>query len=373
LTLYDALLLVSFGGPEAPDEVMPFLERVTAGRGVPRERLEAVSHHYLALGGVSPINDQNRALLAALRAELDRRGIGLQVAWGNRNSAPYLADTLRELHAGGARRVLAIVTAAYASYSGCRQYREDLAAALDETGLTDVAVDKVRLYFDHPGFLEPFVDGVATAMGRFASGGVPLDGVRLLATTHSIPQSMAEASGSPGAHASGSGGAYVAQHEAALELLLAGVRERGLATPPARLVYQSRSGSPQVPWLEPDINDALRDAREDGAKAVIVVPLGFVSDHVEVVWDLDHEALETAEALGVQLVRVPTPGTHPAFVSGLVDLVEERLHDVPAADRPAGAGEPWPDRCPPGCCANLRAPRPAVAGSDETSPIPAGA
>ena len=373
MTKYDALLLVSFGGPEAPDEVMPFLERVTAGRGVPRERLEAVSHHYLALGGVSPINDQNRALRAALRKELDRRGFDLPVAWGNRNSAPYLADTLRDLHEHGARRVLAIVTAAYASYSGCRQYREDLAAALDETGLADLAVDKVRLYFDHPGFIEPFVDGVATALARFACCDVPFDGVRLLATTHSIPQSMAEASGPPGAHPSGSGGAYVAQHEAALDLLLAGVRARGLATPSARLVYQSRSGSPQVPWLEPDINDALRDASADGARAVILVPLGFVSDHVEVVWDLDHEALETAEELGMQLVRVPTPGTHPAFVGGLVDLVEERLKDVPAALRRARAGDPWPDRCPPGCCANLRGPRPAVAGSEEASPIPAGA
>ena len=197
MTSYDALLLVSFGGPESPDEVMPFLERVTAGRGVPRERLEAVSHHYLALGGVSPINDQNRALLAALREELDRRDIALPVAWGNRNSVPFLADTLRDLHAQGARRVLAVVTAAYASYSGCRQYREDLAAALDETGLTDLEIDKVRLYADHPGFIEPFVDGVATALARFACCDVPFDGVRLLATTHSIPNSMADAPGRP--------------------------------------------------------------------------------------------------------------------------------------------------------------------------------
>jgi ferrochelatase len=184
---------------------------------------------------------------------------------------------------------------------------------------------------------------------------------------------MAEASGPPGAYPAGSGGANVAPHEAALEAVIEGVRRRGLATPPARLVYQSRSGSPQTPWLEPDINDALREARADGATAVIVVPLGFVSDHVEVVWDLDHEALETAAELGIQLVRVPTPGTHPAFVGGLVDLVEERLHEVPAALRPAGAAGPWPDRCPPGCCANLRAPKPAVAGSDETAPVSARA
>jgi ferrochelatase len=369
---YDALLLVSFGGPESPAEVMPFLERVTAGRGIPRERLEAVSHHYLAFGGVSPINDQNRALVAALRAELERRGIDLPLAWGNRNSAPFLADALRELHAQGARRVLAVVTAAYASYSGCRQYREDLAAAVAEAGLADLELDKVRPYFDHPGFIEPFVDGVAAALARAACCDVPFGSIRILASTHSIPVAMAEASGPPGAYPAGAGGAYVAQHEAALEAIVAGVRARGLATPPARLVYQSRSGSPTVPWLEPDVNDALREAHADGAGTVIVCPIGFVSDHVEVAWDLDREAMDTAAELGLQLVRVPTPGTHPAFVGGLVDLVEERVRDVQAASRPAGDAGPWPDRCPPGCCANPRGPRPAVAGSDEV-PIAAPA
>jgi len=362
---YDALLLVSFGGPEGPDEVMPFLERVTHGRGVPRDRLEAVSHHYQALGGVSPINAQNRALLAALRPALDRRGIDLPLAWGNRNSPPFIADTLRELHAAGARRVLAITTAAYASYSGCRQYREDLATAIAETGLRDLEVDKVRLYFDHPGFVEPFVDGVARSLGGLAASGVQFEAVRILCTTHSIPLAMAEASGPPGTVRTGRGGAYVAQHTAVIGALLDGLRARGLATPPVQLVYQSRSGAPHVPWLEPDINDALRDARADGAEAVIVVPIGFVSDHVEVVWDLDHEAVETAQELGLLLHRVPTPGTHPAFVEALVGLIEERVRDVPLALRPAGPAGAWPDRCPRDCCANPRAARPAVAGSDE--------
>jgi ferrochelatase len=373
VTSYDAIVLVSFGGPESPEEVMPFLERVTRGRGVPRDRLEAVSHHYLALGGVSPINDQNRALLAALRPALDRRGIAAPLAWGNRNSAPFISDTLQALHDAGARRVLAIVTAAYASYSGCRQYREDLAAALAEAGIDDMVVDKVRLYYDHPGFLEPFEDGIADALCRLGESGVPFEAVRLLFTTHSVPLAMAEASGPPGASRPGTGGAYVAQHEAAARAVVDGVHRRGLAAPPARLVYQSRSGSPAVPWLEPDINDALREASADGASVVVVVPLGFVSDHVEVLWDLDREAQETAAEVGLRLVRVPTPGTHPAFVDALASLVEERVRDVPAAERPAVAGGPWPDRCPPGCCANLRVARPAIAGSDGGSAEPARA
>jgi protoporphyrin/coproporphyrin ferrochelatase len=367
VTEYDALLLVSFGGPEGPDDVMSFLERVTHGRGVPRDRLEAVAHHYLELGGVSPINGQNRALLAALRPELDRRGIRLPLAWGNRNSAPFIPETLRELHASGARRILAVTTAAYASYSGCRQYREDLASAITETGLEDLEIDKVRLYYDHPGFIEPFVDGVARALAGFAVSGVQFDAVRILCTTHSIPLTMAEASGPPDEIRAGRGGAYVAQHKAVVGAILAGLRARGLATPLVRLVYQSRSGSPDVPWLEPDISEALHEIRADGAEAVIVVPIGFVSDHVEVVWDLDHEAAATAEGIGLRFERVQTPGTHPAFVEALAGLVEERVRDVPAALRPAGDAGPWPDRCPPGCCRNLRVPRPAVAGSDEPS------
>ncbi len=360
---YDAFLLVSFGGPEAPDDVMPFLENVTRGRDVPRERLEEVSHHYLALGGVSPINDQNRALLDALRRAFDERGVDLPIYWGNRNWHPYLAPELARIHAAGHRRVLALATSAYSSYSGCRQYREDLARSLEEAQLGGrLAIDKVRLFFDHPGFIVPFADGLASALAALASDGFGPEQVRVLFTTHSIPLAMAAASGPPGRY--DAAGAYVAQHFAAIDLVLADVAARGLTIPPWSLVYQSRSGSPHVPWLEPDVNDALRDAGGEGMEAAVIVPIGFVSDHVEVVWDLDHEARETCDELGVRMIRVATPGTSPAFVAGLVDLVLERLDDrPPVALSPLG---PWPAVCAPGCCASPRRELPTVAGEDST-------
>ncbi len=360
---YDAFLLVSFGGPEGPEDVMPFLENVTRGRGIPRERLEEVSHHYLALGGVSPINAQNRDLVAALRAAFDDRGVALPIYWGNRNWDPYLAPELARIHADGHRRVLALATSAYASYSGCRQYREDLAQALEAAGLGgSLAVDKVRHYFDHPGFVAPFVEGLASALDRLAADGLAGDTTRVLFVTHSIPVAMAESAGPPGGR--GRHGAYVEQHLAAIGCVVDGVRATGRDVPAWSLVYQSRSGSPHVPWLEPDINDALRDARASGVEAAVVVPIGFVSDHVEVVWDLDREARETCEELGMRMLRVATPGTHPAFVAGIVDLVLERLAGAPpAACSPLG---PWPAVCASGCCPNPRADLPTVAGRDST-------
>jgi len=360
----DAFLLVSFGGPEAPGDVMPFLENVTRGRGVPRERLEEVSRHYLALDGVSPINDQNRALAAAVRAEFAARTIDLPVYWGNRNWDPYLTPELERIHADGHRRILAFVTSAYSSYSGCRQYREDLARSLEEAGLAGkLVVDMVRRYFDHPGFVTPFAEGLAAALAQLADEGFEPADVRVLFTTHSIPTRMAEASGPPGRF--DANGAYVAQHLAAIECVLDDVRGRGIAAPASSLVYQSRSGSPHVPWLEPDVNDALRDARAGGMRASVVVPIGFISDHVEVIWDLDHEARETCDELGVRMVRVATPGTHPAFVTAIADLVEERRADAPAlAASPLG---PWPAVCATGCCANPRGDLPAVAGEDSTA------
>ncbi len=363
-TPYDAFLLVSFGGPESPDDVMPFLENVTRGRGIPRERLEAVAHHYLALGGVSPINDQNRALVAALRAEFASRGIDLPVYWGNRNWVPYLTPELQRIGADGHRRVLALATSAYASYSGCRQYREDLARSLQEAGLAGkLSIDKIRHYFDHPGFIAPFADSLAAALARFARDGIDAASTRLLFTTHSIPASMAEASGPPGRFEPP--GAYVAMHRAAVESVVRDVRARGIEVPVWSLVYQSRSGSPDVAWLEPDINDALRAGFEDGMRAAVIVPIGFVSDHLEVVWDLDHEARETCEALGIPMIRVATPGTHPAFVTAIADLVEERsAGSTGVALSPLG---PWPSVCPVGCCANPRAELPTVAGEDSTT------
>lgn len=369
---YDALLLVSFGGPEGQDDVIPFLRNVTAGRGIPDERLEEVAHHYRHFGGVSPINDQNRALAAALEAELAARGIDLPLYWGNRNWGPYLTEAVQQAYDAGHRRLLALVTSAYSSYSSCRQYREDLARALAETGLAgEVSIDKVRQYFDHPGFVTPFVEGVRAALGRARSALGP-DGdlardAHVLFVTHSIPSTTAATSGPPGA-GFGPEGAYAAQHRAVAEVVMAAVEsgaEVGGGGPvaPWSLVYQSRSGAPTTPWLEPDINDEIRSLAAAGTRAVVIVPLGFVSDHMEVMWDLDEEAIQTAREVGVWAERTPTPGVDPAFVAGLVDLVTERTAGSP---RPAvTALGPWHDVCPVGCCANPRAVLPTVAGADE--------
>lgn len=333
----DAILLASFGGPEGQDEVIPFLRRVTNGRGVPDERLEEVAHHYRANGGVSPINAQNRALKAALAAELDRRGIDLPVYWGNRNSPPYMADAVAEAHASGDDHLLALVTSAYTSYSGVGQYLEDFQRALDETGLADeVSIAKLREYFDHPGFVAPFVEGVRDALARIEAER-PGARTHVLFATHSIPMAAARASGP----SLGPGGAYVAQHLAVAQAVLTQAVPDGT---PWSLVYQSRSGSPSVPWLEPDINAAIDELAAGGVEALVIVPIGFVSDHMEVMWDLDTEAAETAAAHGMLAIRVPTPGTHPAFVAGLVDLVVERLDDVPDDRRPHVTElGPWPD------------------------------
>ncbi|HYM84866.1 MAG TPA: ferrochelatase [Candidatus Dormibacteraeota bacterium] len=365
---FDAFLLVSFGGPEAREDVVPFLENVTRGRGIPRERLEEVAHHYLALDGVSPINGQNRELVDSIRSTFARRSIDLPVYWGNRNWHPYLTPTLERIHADGRRSVLAFVTSAYSSYSGCRQYREDLAAALREAGLEGrLSIERVRQYFDHPGFVTPFADGLASALAELAEAGTPAASTRVLFTTHSIPLAMADSSGPPGRFAAG--GAYLAQHQAAIAAIVAAVESRGIPVPPHSLVYQSRSGPPSMPWLEPDIDEAIRAAHADGARAVVVVPVGFVSDHVEVVWDLDHEARQTCEELGVRMIRVGTPGTHAAFVEGIADLVEERLDGaVPAAASPLG---PWPAVCAAGCCRNLRGDRPALGGLDPDAGVAA--
>lgn len=348
---FDAVLLASFGGPEGPDEVMPFLDRVTAGRGVPRERLESVAQHYLALGGVSPINGQNRDLIGHLRAEMDRRGLALPVLWGNRNSAPFFVDTMREMHAAGHRRVLAIATSAYSSYSGCRQYRENLAAATQEAGLAGgIEVAKARPYHQRPGFAAPFIDGVIDAVAHLTDP----ESVRVLFTTHSIPVAMAEAGG-PDEQRHGLPGLYERQHLDVARRVMSAV-EAATAVSPIdwQLVFQSRSGPPHVPWLEPDIGSAVRSAAVDGKSAVIVVPIGFVSDHVEVVWDLDHDAREIAEDIGIGFTRVATPGVDPRFVASLVDVMVDAL-----AGRPTS---PDPGLCSLTCCRNARADLPVVTG-----------
>lgn len=366
---FDAVLLASFGGPEAQEEVIPFLRRVTAGRGIPDERLEEVAVHYRTLGGVSPINAQNRRLAAELEAELARRGVDLPVRLGNRNSEPFLADTVRELHEQGHEHLLGLPTSAYSSYSGCRQYREDFALALEETGLVGrVTIDRIRAYFNAPGFLEPTVDGLREAISDLVVAGHDTDRIAILFSTHSIPLAMAEASGPEETRAEGSGGWYLAQHVAACRWVWDRLDDELPHVPDWRLVYQSRSGAPHVPWLEPDVNDVIEEiAAKDAADAVVVVPIGFVSDHMEVVWDLDHEAADTAAARGLDFRRVPTPAADPRFVAALADLVQERLEPRRPRAEVTCFG-PTPDVCGTDCCAG-RLVRPTVGALDSEADL----
>jgi ferrochelatase len=377
---YDAVLLAGFGGPEGPDDVMPFLRNVTRGRGIPEERLVEVSHHYQALGGSSPINEQNRRLQAALAAELDRRGIRTPVLWGNRNWAPYLADVIGAAHGDEQVRLLGLATSAYSSYSSCRQYREDFGLALSGTGLVgSVRIDKVRPYFDRPGFWRFFAQGTVAALRDAIAAGLDIADLEIVFTTHSIPMTMADTSGSADLGDHGDGGAYVSQHLAVAGAVIDHVRAEIGADPSWQLAYQSRSGPPSMPWLEPDINDVIDDLAAAGRRGVIVVPIGFVSDHVEVIWDLDNEAAETAAGHDLYFARVATPGVDPDFVSALVDLVQERLLDQPAAGAtPPGASTPSgtarlsgaaqrPDFCAAGCCVNSRVTRPTTAAVDSAA------
>ncbi len=350
LAPYDALLLVSFGGPEKPEDVVPFLENVTRGRGIPRERLEAVGEHYFLFGGRSPINDQNKALIAAVEQDFTEHGVDLPIYWGNRNWAPYLTDTVAQMAADGVRRALCLVTSAYSSWSSCRQYLENLevAAAAVPDGVTAPRLDKVRAYFNHPGFVAANVDGVLAALADLPSE--VRDQARLVFVTHSIPISMSEASGPEDRP---EGGSYVAQHLDVARTVADQVAERTGVDRPHELVYCSRSGSPHTPWLEPDVNDHLEELSAQGAAAVVLIPVGFVSDHMEVVYDLDTEALATAERLGLPARRAASAGTHPAFVAAIRELVLERA----ASERGEGPekptlGERGPvhDCCPLGCC-----------------------
>ena len=333
---YDALLLVSFGGPEGMADVSPFLDQVLRGRNVPPERRREVAHHYERFGGVSPINAQNRALLEALRVELDAHGPRLPLYWGNRNWHPFLADTLRAMAGDGVRRALAFVTSAYSSYSGCRQYLEDIARARAEVGPSAPAVDKLRAFHDHPGFVEANVERVREALETLPAG--RRAAARIAFTAHSIPEAMAK------------GSDYVRQLRETCALVAARVPHAEWA-----LVYQSRSGSPQQPWLEPDILDHLDALRAEGVADVVVAPVGFVSDHMEVVYDLDTEARERAAALGLGFVRAGTAGTHPAFVRMVRELIQERV--AGGERRALGAHGARPDLCAPDCCPS-GAPRP---------------
>ncbi len=326
--MFDALLILSFGGPEGPDDVIPFLRNVTRGRDVPDERLAEVAEQYELFGGVSPINEHNRSLIAALTDEFSANGVDLPIYWGNRNWAPYVGDTVETMAADGIRHALVFATSAFSSYSGCRQYREDLerAALPDGAGPT---LDKLRLFYNHPGFLEPAAANVAAAFERFDADASP----RLVFTAHSVPVSMAATS------------AYREQLEEAAGLICDLIGHDGEWD----LVYQSRSGPPQVPWLEPDIGDHLRALAASGQTDVVVCPLGFVSDHMEVKYDLDTLAAGIADEVGIHMERASTVGTAPRFISMIRELVEERLSDTPRLF--LGSEGPWPDECPEGHCA----------------------
>ena len=364
---YDALLLVSFGGPEKPDDVVPFLENVTRGRGIPKERLEEVGEHYFLFGGRSPINDQCRDLLAAIREDLAGAGIDLPVYWGNRNWDPYLKDTLAQMAADGVTRAACFVTSAYSSWSSCRQYRENLWDAIEPLGGpagSPVRLDKLRHYFNHPGFVEPNTDAVLAALAQLPDD--VRDDAHLVFVTHSIPISMSGTSGDPERRWE-EGSAYVGQHLDVSRTIVDRVAEETGTRHEMALVYCSRSGPPQVPWLEPDVNDHLTAIKEAGASAAVIIPVGFVSDHMEVVYDLDTEALATAREIGLPATRAATAGTDARFVSMVRDLLVERAtvergeEVVRAATGEIGAM--W-DVCPVGCCANPRAERPALCGRD---------
>ena len=321
---YDALLVVSFGGPEGMDDVMPFLENVLRGRNVPRERMLGVARHYEMFGGVSPINQQNLNLIAALKEELKREGPEFPIYWGNRNWHPLMLDTLRQMSADGVQNALAFVTSAYSSYSSCRQYRENIANAQSEVGPTAPHIDKLRAFYNHPLFIEANVDHIRAALNQ-------LEDPYLVFTAHSIPEAMA------------AGCEYAEQLQETARL----IAER-LEIDRWRIVYQSRSGSPSQPWLGPDIGDYLRQIRSEGVTEVVVAPIGFVSDHMEVVYDLDYEAQNLANELGLTMIRAATAGTHPAFVRMIRELIIERTDN--AAARFLGSRGPSHDVCPANCC-----------------------
>jgi ferrochelatase len=329
-TTYDALLVVSFGGPEGMDEVMPFLENVLRGRNVPRERMLGVAKHYELFGGVSPINGENRKLIAALEMELKTKGPRLPIYFGNRNWHPMLADTLRQMQEDGVKNALAFVTSAYSSYSSCRQYLEDIERARESVGPGAPRVEKLRAFYNHPGFIEANVAHVGAALERVTEerrAGTPV-----VFTAHSIPESMANN----------------CDYEAQLRETSRLVSER-LGIENWRLVFQSRSGAPAQPWLGPDVCDHLKELRASGATDVVVAPVGFVSDHMEIIYDLDTEARALCQEIGLNMIRAATAGKHAAFVEMIRELIVERM-DPDSPRRYLGADGPRRDICHPGCC-----------------------
>lgn len=326
---YDAILFLSFGGPEKREDVIPFLENVLRGKPVPRERLLEVAEHYYHFDGISPINQQCRDLIAALKQELTAHGVTLPVYWGNRNWHPLLPDTLKQMKKDGVQRILTWVTSGFSCYSGCRQYRENIIAALQDPELAGLEVDKIRVFYNHPDFIHVVSENVAAAIAEHAAGTEP----RVIFTAHSIPMSMANTSD------------YVKQLRETCRL----VAER-LSLPDSQweLVYQSRSGRPEDPWLEPDILDYLKEQKEQGTSAVVICPVGFLSDHMEVLYDLDDAAKHQCDELGITMSRARTPGHHPVFVSMIRKLIQERLQHAPREC--VGLFGPNHDVCPVDCC-----------------------
>jgi ferrochelatase len=328
---YDALLVVSFGGPESNHEVLPFLENVLRGKNVPRERMLDVAEHYYHFGGKSPINQQNRELIAALRRELDRVELNLPVYWGNRNWHPLLAETLQDMKKDGIRRALAFVTSAFSSYSGCRQYRENIAKAQQQVGSDAPQVDKLRVYYNHPGFIEPMAERVREALAQLPPEAQA--GAHVLFTAHSIPLSMAQSCN------------YEKQLLEACRLVSEKLGREG-----DRLVFQSRSGPATQPWLEPDVLEALREIKSGNlATGVVVAPIGFISDHMEVLYDLDTEAKQLCADFHLPMARAKTVGTHPRFVQMIRELIEERMSETPVRLALGNFG-PNHDVCPVDCC-----------------------
>lgn len=327
---YDAILVVSFGGPEGMDDVIPFLENVLRSRNVPRERMLQVAYHYELFGGVSPLNKQNRALIAALKAELEANGPDLPIYWGNRNWHPFLTDTLRQMAVDGIKRALALFTSAYSSYSGCRQYREDIVRAQAEVGPDAPQVDKIRVFYNHPGFIAPNIENTRAALDQ-----IPAErrsNTPLVFTAHSIPMNMARNS------------AYEAQLKETCRLVAEGAGHIHWT-----LVYQSRSGPPHQPWLEPDICAYLNELKANGTQDVVVMPIGFISDHMEVLYDLDTEARQLADDIGLNMIRAATVGTHPVFIQMIRELIVERMSEKPTR-RSLGTHGANHDICPVNCC-----------------------
>lgn len=344
---YDALLVVSFGGPEGMDDVMPFLENVTRGRNIPRERLEEVAHHYEMFDGVSPLNGQNRALIAALQAVFAENNFDMPIYFGNRNWEPYLTDALRQMRDDGVKQALAFFTSAYSSYSGCRQYRENIMAAQAEVGEDAPKIALLRKFYNHPGFIEPTVELIRDALAQ-----IPAErraDAHIAFTAHSIPSSMAANCN------------YEVQLLDTCQIVADTLGHQNW-----QLVYQSRSGPPQVPWLEPDILDHMQDLHARGVTDLVISPVGFISDHMEIMFDLDVEARELADELGMTMVRAGSVGTHPTFVRMIYDLIIERMNNDPI--KPAlGERGPSHDVCPLNCCLPGKSGRPQPAAASNTN------